>query len=256
MKAVILAGGLGTRLSEETHLKPKPMLEIGGIPLLVHIMRLYAYYGVNEFIICAGYKAHIIKNYFSSYFLNMSNVTFDFSSNSTEFHNSRAENWKVTILDTGLNTMTGGRLARAEPFLCEEQDFCVTYGDGLSNVDIGRLIEFHRAHKKIATLTSVLPPGRFGALEMKQDMVAAFNEKPQGDGARVNGGFFVFNKEIFGFFKGDATILERSPLESLAELQQLMAYEHNGFWHPVDTLRDLNTMQHLWENDLAEWKVS
>lgn len=256
MKAVILAGGLGTRLSEETHLKPKPMVEIGGIPLLVHIMRLYSYHGINEFIICTGYKSHVIKDYFSSYYLNMSNVTFDFSKNNIEFHNSHAENWKVTIIDTGLNTMTGGRLARVKDYLVEEHDFCVTYGDGLSNVNIGQSIKFHRTHKKIATLTSVLPPGRFGALEIKHDMVSAFNEKPQGDGARVNGGFFVFNKEIFEFIKGDSTILEKDPLETLAVSQQLMAYEHNGFWHPVDTLRDLNAMQHLWQNNLAEWKVS
>ena len=255
MKAVILAGGLGTRLSEETHLKPKPMLEIGGMPILWHIMRLYSAYDINEFIICAGYKSSTIKEYFSSYFMLMSDLTFDFQNNSVKHHKQRAENWKITVVDTGLNTMTGGRLSRVKEYLDFDDDFCLTYGDGLSNVNIKKTIEFHLAHKKIATLTAVYPPGRFGALEIKQKSVIAFNEKPRGDGARVNGGFFVFNRKIFNYLHDDNTTLEQEPLERLAVENQLMAYEHDDFWHPVDTLRDLQNMQRLWDNESAAWKV-
>lgn len=254
MKAVILAGGLGTRLSEETNLKPKPMLEIGGMPIIWHIMRSYSAHGVNEFIICTGYKSAVIKEFFHSYFMYMSDVTFNFGNNSVKYHSPQVEDWKITVVDTGLHTMTGGRLSRIKKYIGSDEDFCVTYGDGLSDVDITEKIYFHRSHKKTSTLTAVLPPGRFGALEMNENSIVAFNEKPRGDGARVNGGFFVFNKDIFNYLQDDETILERYPLETLACENQLMAYKHNGFWHPIDTLRDLKAMQKLWDEGVAPWK--
>src|SRR5450830_215118 len=233
MKAVILAGGLGTRISEETHLKPKPMIEIGGRPILWHIMKHYSTYGVNEFIICCGYRGYLIKEYFANYFLHMSDVTFDMAKNKMEVHHQYAEPWRVTLVDTGEDTMTGGRLKRLAPYLQGEDAFCFTYGDGVSDVNITKLIEFHRAHGLQATLTATYPPGRFGALDIHPDQrVTSFKEKPKGDGGLINGGFFVLSPRVIDLIVGDQTIWEREPLETLAESNQLKAYAHEGFWQP------------------------
>lgn len=254
MKAVILAGGLGTRLSEETVLRPKPMVEIGGHPILWHVMKIYAAHGINDFIICAGYKSYIIKEYFANYFLHMSDVTFDMAQNRMEVHQHRAEPWRVTIVDTGEQTMTGGRLRRVKNYIGDEA-FCFTYGDGVSDVDITQLIEFHRAQKTHATLTAVQPPGRFGALDIKLDQrIDTFREKPKGDGTWVNGGFFVLDPAVFDLLKSDDDIWERAPLETLADTGQLSAYKHTGFWQPMDTLRDKNQLEELWASGHAPWK--
>jgi len=256
MKAVILAGGLGTRITEETHLKPKPMIEIGGKPILWHIMKMYSHYGINDFVICCGYKGYFIKEYFANYFLHMSDVTFDMANNSMEVHQQKAEPWKVTLIDTGDETMTGGRLKRVAPYLQDEDAFCFTYGDGVSDVNISALIEFHRTHKLQATVTATYPPGRFGSLDINTDnRVMTFKEKPKGDGGMVNGGFFVLSPKVIDLIDGDSTIWERDPLERLAEGAQLVAYQHHGFWQPMDTLRDKMHLEELWQSGNAPWKV-
>jgi len=255
MKAVILAGGLGSRISEETHLKPKPMIEIGGKPILWHIMKIYSAHGVNEFIICCGYKGYFIKEYFANYFLHMSDVTFDMTSNEMEVHKKKAEPWRVTLVDTGEETDTGGRLKRVSNFIKNEELFCFTYGDGVSDINISAEIEFHRQHGKLATVTAVQPPGRYGALLRKGSTVNGFQEKPPGDGAWINGGFFVLNPDVLGFIDGDKTPWEGGSLEILAKKQQLEAFEHRGFWHPMDTLRDKVYLEQLWSNDMAPWKI-
>jgi glucose-1-phosphate cytidylyltransferase len=255
MKAVILAGGLGTRLSEETSLKPKPMVEIGGKPILWHIMKIYSQYGINDFIICCGYKGYVIKEYFKNYFLHLSDVTFDLKNNEMTVHNQRAEHWKITLIDTGDNTMTGGRLKRVAHFLKHEKSFCFTYGDGLADIDISKLIDFHNKHGKMATLTSAYPPGRFGALEIINSQILQFKEKPKGDGSMINGGFFVLSPDVFNLIKDDSTTWEQEPLMNLAENGDLMAYQHKGFWQPMDTLRDKNYLDDLWKNGKAPWKV-
>ncbi len=255
MKAVILAGGLGTRISEETNLKPKPMVEIGGKPILWHVMKIYAAQGINDFIICAGYKGYVIKEYFANYFLHMSDVTFDLKENRMEVHHRRSEPWRVTIVDTGEHTMTGGRLRRVQKYVGNDT-FCCTYGDGVSSVDLTQLVAFHRAQGTQATLTAVLPPGRFGALDIKLDhRISTFKEKPQGDGSWVNGGFFVLEPEVFNLLRSDADIWEREPLEKLANTGQLAAYRHEGFWQPMDTLRDKMQLEELWAAGKAPWKV-
>lgn len=257
MKVVILAGGLGTRLSEETIVKPKPMTEIGGKPILWHIMKIYSHYGFNDFIVCLGYKGFLIKEYFANYFLHQSDVTFDFSDdNKMIFQNKYAEPWKVTLVDTGLETMTGGRLERIQSYLNDES-FMMTYGDGVSDVDLKKLLDFHHKHKKLATVTSVQPVGRFGSLNLDKDgNVLGFIEKPKGDGLWINGGFFVLQPEIFkNFHKGDQTIFEKDVLESLALINELAAFKHNGFWQPMDTLRDKTYLEELWKNSNAKWKV-
>jgi len=254
MKAVILAGGLGTRISEESALRPKPMIEIGGKPILWHIMKIYSAHGVNEFIICLGYKGYLIKEYFANYFLHTSDVTFDMQNNNMEVHQNSSEPWKVTLVDTGDESMTGGRLKRIRQFL-EEDDFCFTYGDGLSNVDISESIKFHKAQSTLATLTAVQPPGRFGALDMDSHKVRGFQEKPQGDGGWINGGFFVLSPKVIDEIEGDQTIWEREPMEKLASEGQLSAYLHTGFWQPMDTLRDKNNLEELWQSGNAPWKV-
>jgi glucose-1-phosphate cytidylyltransferase len=255
MKAVILAGGLGTRISEETHLKPKPMIEIGGKPILWHIMKIYSHYGVNDFVICCGYKGYVIKEYFANYFLHMSDVTFDMRDNSMKVLQQSAEPWRVTLIDTGEETMTGGRLRRVAPFVRDEEAFCFTYGDGMSNVNIAELIAFHKAQKVKATLTATLPPGRFGALDMRGDKVRTFEEKPKGDGGMINGGFFVLSPAVLSLLDGDDCIWERAPLETLAEQGELAAYQHNGFWQAMDTLRDKTHLEALWQSGQAPWKV-
>lgn len=256
MKAVILAGGLGTRISEETHTKPKPMIEIGGKPILWHILKTYSHHGINDFIICCGYKGYVIKEYFANYFLHMSNVTFDMSKNSMEVHQQNAEPWRVTLVDTGDDTMTGGRLKRVEKYLQGEEDFCFTYGDGVSNVDISALIAFHRAHGLKATLTATYPPGRFGALDIQSDqLITSFKEKPKGDGSLINGGYFVLSTNVISLIEGDLTTWEREPLETLAKLNQLKAFRHEGFWQPMDTLRDKTFLEELWQTGKAPWKV-
>ena len=254
MKAVILAGGLGSRISEETHLKPKPMIEIGGKPVLWHIMKGYSAHGINDFVICCGYKGYVIKEYFANYFLHMSDVTFDMQNNKMEVHQQSAEPWRVTLVDTGEKTMTGGRLRRVRDYLGDE-DFCFTYGDGVSNVNITELITFHRKQKKLATLTGIQPPGRFGVLNLKGESVASFEEKPHGEGAWINGGFFVLSPKVIDLIGGDATVWEREPMESLAHDGQLSAYLHSGFWHAMDTLRDRNHLEELWQSGKAPWKV-
>lgn len=254
MKAVILAGGLGTRLSEETSSRPKPMVEIGGKPILWHIMKMYSHHGINEFIICCGYKGYVIKEYFANYFLHTSDVTFDMQSNSMHVHERRAEPWKVTLVDTGDDSMTGGRLGRVAQYIKEDQDFCFTYGDGVGDIDITSSIAFHRAHGKAATLTSTYPPGRFGALDMKNGQVRSFTEKPKGDGAMINGGFFVLSPKVLSYINGDSTVWENEPLMQLANSGELMAYEHHGFWQPMDTLRDKNLLEQLWASNKAPWK--
>jgi glucose-1-phosphate cytidylyltransferase len=255
MKAVILAGGLGTRISEETDLKPKPMISIGGMPILWHIMKLYSHHGINEFIVCCGYKGYVIKEYFANYFLHMSDVTFDMSENRMTVHNQKAEPWKVTLVDTGDNTMTGGRLKRVAGYLQDEDIFCLTYGDGLSDVNITELIAFHKAQQVKATVTAVLPPGRFGALDVTGNRVNSFREKPQGDGANVNGGFFVLSTKVIDYISGDKTIWERGPIERLSKEGDLAAYQHGGFWQPMDTLRDKIHLEELWQSGKAPWKV-
>lgn len=256
MKAVILAGGLGTRISEETTLKPKPMIEIGGKPILWHIMKIYSHYGINDFIICCGYKGYVIKEYFANYFLHTSDVTFDLQHNRMDVHHRYAEPWRVTLVDTGEDTMTGGRLKRVSHFLDADEAFCFTYGDGVSNVNIGRLIDFHHQHGLLATLTATYPPGRFGALDIHADhRVTSFREKPKGDGGMINGGFFVLSPKVIDLIGSDQTSWEREPLEQLADAQQLNAFPHDGFWQPMDTLRDKNYLEELWASGTAPWKV-
>jgi len=256
MKVVIFAGGLGTRISEETHIRPKPMIEIGGKPILWHILKTYSHYGINDFIICCGYKGYIIKEYFANYFLHMSDITFNMSDNRMEVHQQSAEPWRVTLVDTGDDTMTGGRLKRVAPYLQDEEAFCLTYGDGLSDVNITKLIEFHRAHGLQATLTATYPPGRFGALDIHTDQrVLSFKEKPKGDGGLINGGFFVLSPKVIDLIAHDQIIWEREPLETLAKANQLKAYSHPGFWQPMDTLRDKNYLEDLWQSGKAPWKV-
>lgn len=255
MKAVILAGGLGTRISEETHLKPKPMIEIGGKPILWHILKMYSAHGVNEFVICCGYKGYVIKEYFANYFLHMSDVTFDMGSNRMEVHHKHAEPWRVTLVDTGEDTMTGGRLKRVEDYVKEDDAFCFTYGDGVSDVDISASIAFHRQHGKLATVTAVQPPGRYGALQMAGSTVHAFTEKPHGDGGLINGGFFVLSPRCLDRIADDNTSWEGGPLVGLAADGQIMAFEHTGFWQPMDTLREKNMLEDLWQSGNAPWKV-
>lgn len=254
MKAVILAGGLGTRISEETHLKPKPMIEIGGRPILWHILKTYSAHGINDFIICCGYKGYVIKEYFANYFLHMSDVTFDMSSNEMEIHQRKAEAWRVTLVDTGDETLTGGRLKRVADYLRNEESFCFTYGDGVANVDIAGLCNFHLDHGKLATVTAVQPPGRYGALVRAGNAVLGFQEKPPGDGAWINGGFFVLNPKVFDFIEGDLTSWEGPPLTAIAEAGELQAFEHRGFWQPMDTLRDKTHLEQLWDSGKAPWK--
>ena len=254
MKAVILAGGLGTRISEETHLRPKPMVEIGGKPILWHIMKIYSSHGVNDFVICCGYKGYLIKEYFANYYLHTSDVTFDMRDNSMQVHQNAAEPWKVTLLDTGEDTMTGGRLKRVRDYIGDEH-FCFTYGDGVSNVDVRALIEFHRRHQTLATVTAVQPPGRFGALDISGPMIRAFQEKPQGDGSWINGGFFVLSPKAIDYIEGDDCVWEKEPLQALAADGQLSAYAHKGFWQPMDTLRDKVLLDGLWESGIAPWKI-
>lgn len=254
MKAVILAGGLGTRISEETHLKPKPMVEVGGRPILWHIMKMYSQHGVNDFVICCGYKGYVIKEYFANYFLHMSDVTFDMSNNSMRVHQGKAEPWKVTLVDTGDETMTGGRLKRVADYVKDEEAFCMTYGDGVSNVNITELLAFHKKQGKQATVTATLPPGRFGALDIEGDTVVGFKEKPKGDGVMINGGFFVLSPKVIDLIKDDATIWEQAPLETLAANNQLSVYRHEGFWQPMDTLRDKTHLEELWASGNAPWR--
>ena len=255
MKAVILAGGLGTRISEETHLKPKPMIEIGGKPILWHIMKLYSAHGVNDFVICCGYKGYVIKEYFANYFLHMSDVTFDMTSNQMYVHEQHAEPWKVTLVDTGDGTLTGGRLKRVAPYIRDETAFCFTYGDGLADIDISAEIAFHQQHGKWATVTAVQPPGRYGALQLQDVQVTGFTEKPRGDGGLINGGFFVLSPKCLDLIDGDGSSWEVGPLTTLAESGQLMAFEHRGFWQPMDTLRDKNLLESLWDSGKAPWKI-
>lgn len=255
LKAVILAGGLGTRISEETSLKPKPMVEIGGKPILWHIMKIYSFYGINDFIVCCGYKGYVIKEYFANYFLHMSDVTFDMEHNKMEVHQQNAEPWKVTLVDTGENTMTGGRLKRIKDYVKDEEAFCLTYGDGVSDVNIGELIAFHYSQDVKATLTATMSPGRFGALDFSGDKVNSFREKPIGDGAMINGGFFVLSPEVIDYIGDDQVVWERGPLEKLAKEGELAAYQHMGFWQPMDTLRDRVYLEELWQADRAPWKL-
>lgn len=253
MKAVILAGGLGTRISEESHLKPKPMIEIGGKPILWHIMKIYSHYGINDFVICLGYKGYVIKEYFANYFLHMSNVTFDMSSNQMEVHEQYAEPWRVTLIDTGAETLTGGRLKRVREYLGDET-FCFTYGDGVTDLDIKKTLAFHREHGKLATVTAIQPPGRYGALHIEKDTVLNFQEKPAGDGAWINGGFFVLEPSAIDQITGDDVMWEAAPLQNLAAMGQLAAYQHDGFWQAMDTLRDRNHLEDLWRTT-PPWKV-
>jgi len=256
MKAVILAGGLGTRISEETHLKPKPMIEIGGKPILWHIMKIYSAFGINEFVICLGYKGYVIKEYFANYYRHMSDITFDLSNNSQIIHNNNSEKWKVTLIDTGDETMTGGRVKQIYDYIKDEEEFCLTYGDGVSNVNISDLIKFHKSHGKMATLTATQSPGRFGALNInKQNIITDFQEKPLGDGNFINGGFFVMSPKVVDYIDGDHTLLEQEPLQKLARDQQLAAYKHTGFWQPMDTLRDKSQLENMWQSGKAPWKL-
>ncbi len=255
MKAVILAGGAGTRISEETQIKPKPMIDIGGKPVLWHILKLYSAHGVNEFVICCGYKGYVIKEYFANYFLHMSDVTFNMENNQMEVHQHKAEPWKVTLVDTGDSTATGGRLKRVADYVRAEDAFCFTYGDGVSNVDISALLAFHASHDRWATITAVLPPGRYGALERRGNQVIRFTEKPRGDGGMINGGFFVLSPKCLDLIEGDDTTWEGTPLMKLAEMGQIMAFEHRGFWQPMDTLRDKKYLEDLWNAGNPPWKV-
>lgn len=256
MKAVILAGGLGTRISEETVSRPKPMVEVGGKPILWHIMKIYAAHGINEFIICCGYKGYVIKEYFANYFMHMSDITFDMTNNSMEVHQQYAEPWKVTLVDTGALTMTGGRLKRVAGFLTPDEDFCFTYGDGVSDIDIAKVLEFHQKQNVLATMTAVQPPGRFGSLEITEDLlVNHFYEKPKGDGGWINGGFFVLKPRVLDYITSDDTIWEKAPLEKLALDGELAAYQHHGFWHAMDTLRDNIKLDRLWQSGNAPWQI-
>jgi glucose-1-phosphate cytidylyltransferase len=255
MKAVILAGGLGTRISEETTIRPKPMIEIGGKPILWHIMKTYSHHGINDFVICCGYKGYIIKEYFANYFLHMSDVTFDMEHNQMQVHQRHAEPWKVTLVDTGDQTMTGGRLKRVLNYIKDDEAFCLTYGDGVSNVNITELLAFHKSKNVKATLTATIPPGRFGALDLKDGQVNSFMEKPKGDGAMINGGFFVLSPQVIDYISDDQTIWEREPLERLAREGELAAFQHHGFWQPMDTLRDKMHLEELWQTGQAPWKV-
>ena len=254
MKAVILAGGFGTRISEETEFKPKPMIEIGGKPILWHIMKIYSHYNIKDFIICLGYKGYVIKEYFANYFLHMSDVTFDLIENKRVIHNNNAEPWRITLVDTGEHTNTGGRLKRVQKFL-DKETFCFTYGDGVSDVNIGSLIDFHKKSGKLATVTAVQPPGRFGSLSLSQNAVTGFKEKPQGDGNWINGGFFVLEPSVFEYVLGDETSWEKDSLENLAKMGQLSAFLHQGFWQPMDTLRDKTKLEEVWHTNQASWKV-
>jgi glucose-1-phosphate cytidylyltransferase len=253
MKVVILAGGLGTRIAEETHLKPKPMIEIGGKPILWHIMKIYSVHGIDDFIICLGYKGYLIKEYFANYSLHMSDVTFDFKDNKIKIHEKKAEPWSVTLVDTGEQTMTGGRLKRVSKYL-DNEDFCFTYGDGVSDINITELIEFHKKQETLATCTATQPPGRFGALDVAQNRIISFNEKPLGDGAWINGGFFVLSPKVIDYIDGDDTTWEKEPIERLARDGELSAFKHKGFWKPMDTLRDKNQLDELWDSGNAPWK--
>jgi glucose-1-phosphate cytidylyltransferase len=255
LKAVILAGGMGTRLSEETAVKPKPMIEIGGRPILWHIMKIYSAHGINEFVICLGYKGYLIKEYFANYFLHMSDVTFDMAHNRMDVHRKYAEPWRVTLADTGETSMTGGRLLRVREYIENDECFCFTYGDGVGNVDIRRTLEFHRSHGRLATMTAVQPPGRFGALGLQGDTVHSFQEKPTGDGGWINGGFFILSPKVIRLMRDDSTVWEREPLEQLAKDDQLRAIRHDGFWQPMDTLRDKLHLESLWQSGEAPWKV-
>ncbi|MCF7988425.1 MAG: glucose-1-phosphate cytidylyltransferase [Methylovulum sp.] len=255
MKAVILAGGFGTRISEDTSSRPKPMIEIGGKPILWHILKTYSHHGINDFIICCGYKGYVIKEYFANYFLHMSDITFDMSNNSMEVHQKNAEPWKVTLVDTGENTMTGGRLKRVRDYLTDDEDFCFTYGDGVGDVDITATINFHKQQNTLATLSAMQPPGRFGALSLSNNKVHGFQEKPQGDGGWINGGFFIMSPKVIDYIEGDHTVWEKEPMERLAKADQLSAYFHNGFWQPMDTLRDKVHLEELWQAGKAPWKV-
>jgi len=254
MKAVILAGGLGTRISEETHLKPKPMIEIGGRPILWHLMKIYSSHGVNDFVICCGYKGYIIKEYFANYFLHMSDVTFDMQNNKMEVHQGNAEPWKVTLVDTGEDTLTGGRLKRVKDYLKDEEAFCFTYGDGLADVNVSELVKFHKNHGKLATVTAVQPPGRYGALDIKNHQVTQFIEKPKGDGGWINGGFFVLSPKCIDYIEGDNSSWEGEPLINIAKENQLAAFNHEGFWQPMDTLREKKLLEELWASGKAPWK--
>ncbi len=254
MKAVILAGGLGTRISEETALRPKPMVEIGGRPVLWHILKMYAAHGINDFVICCGYKGHVIKEFFANYFMTMSDVTFDMRNNRMEVHHKRAEPWNVTVVDTGEHTMTGGRLQRVARYIEQDETFCFTYGDGVSDIDISASLAFHKNHGKQATLAAVFPPARFGALDMDGERVRAFQEKPRGEGGRINGGFFVLSPKVLARLDGDDCVWEQQPLAGLAADGELMAFPHDGFWQPMDTLRDKNLLEELWASGTAPWK--
>jgi glucose-1-phosphate cytidylyltransferase len=254
MKLVLLAGGLGTRLSEETVLKPKPMVEIGGKPMLWHIMKLYSYFGIHDFVICCGYKGYLIKEYFLNYFYHVSDITIDLNDNSVKIHKKQTEQWKVTLVDTGNDTMTGGRIKAIKDYVGNET-FCLTYGDGLADIDIDELIKHHQSQNKFATITGTEPPGRFGSLRVEGNKVLGFQEKPKGDGAIINGGFFVLQPEIFDFIGGEDTLWERDPLENLAKANQLSVYKHDGFWQPMDTLREKNYLEELWASNKAPWKL-
>jgi glucose-1-phosphate cytidylyltransferase len=255
VKAVILAGGYGTRISEESALRPKPMIEIGGRPILWHIMKLYSHYGIQDFVICLGYKGYVIKEYFANYFLHMSDVTFDMANNGMVVHARNAEPWRVTLVDTGEGTMTGGRLKRVVRYIENDPAFCFTYGDGLSDINIAKEIAFHQAHGRLATVTAVMPPGRYGALEMKGQRVIGFAEKPRGDGGMINGGFFILSPKVLDLIDGDSTSWEGQPLSDLAQQGEMMAFEHDGFWQPMDTLRDKNQLEQMWQSGKAPWKV-
>lgn len=255
MKAVILAGGLGTRISEETSARPKPMIEIGGKPILWHIMKMYSYHNINEFVICCGYKGYLIKEYFANYFLHMSDVTFNMSDNKMNVHKKGAEPWIITLVDTGNYTMTGGRLLRVKDYLKGEENFCLTYGDGVSDLNISDTIKFHKKHGKLATIMATYPPGRFGALDISDGFVKKFQEKPKGDGGLINGGFFILSPKVIDYILDDSTVWEEGPLQKLASEEQLMAYEHRGFWQPMDTLRDKNYLENLWKDGEASWKL-
>lgn len=255
MKVVILAGGLGSRLSEETSLKPKPMIEVGGKPILWHIMKIYSQHGINDFIICCGYKGYVIKEYFQKYFLHNSDISINVANNHMTVHDQRAEPWTITLVDTGEFTMTGGRLKRVSKYICDDDSFCFTYGDGVGDVNISQLIKFHKEHGKEATLTATYPPGRFGALDIQHDQITHFNEKPKGDGAMINGGFFVLSPKVLDRIANDSTTWEQEPLTSLAKDGQLMAFRHQGFWQPMDTLRDKQKLEGLWQSGSAPWKI-
>ena len=257
MKAVILAGGLGTRLSEETDVKPKPMVEVGGKPILWHIMKIYSAHGINDFIVCLGYKGYVIKEYFANYYLHMSDITFDMQNNKMEVHHNKTEPWRVALIDTGDESLTGGRLKAVSKYLDDDEDFCFTYGDGVSDVNIGELVEFHRSHGLPATMTAVQPPGRFGTIKLENDgsRITSFEEKVAGDGAWINGGFFVLSPKVIEYIDGAGTMWEREPLERLAQRGEIAAYRHSGFWQPMDTLRDKQHLEALWSEGKAPWKI-